>query len=179
MTAPANLVSAFDPRQTVTIPVQRLWRVELFAASDVNRAKKYVPCPMRVLLVDDNPDALSILSLMFAAEGHIVTMATNPTEALGHAAATRPEVVLLDIGMPGMNGFDLARAIRALDQKPRPLIVALSGYVETEHIRRGFEAGFDFHYPKTIEPNVVLETVREHAARVARMGIDNRWGKPH
>jgi CheY-like chemotaxis protein len=134
---------------------------------------------MRVLLVDDNPDALSISSLLFAAEGHIVTMATNPAEALGHAAATRSEVVVLDIGMPGMNGFDLARAIRALDQKPRPLIIALSGYTEPEHIRRGIEAGFDFHYPKTIDPNVVLETVREHAQRVARTGIDNPSGKPH
>jgi CheY-like chemotaxis protein len=118
-------------------------------------------------------------SLLFAAEGHIVTMATNPTEALGHAAATCPEVVVLDIGMPVMNGFALARAIRALNTKPRPLIIAVSGYTEAGHIKRGIEAGFDFHYPKTIDPNVILETVREHAVRVARTGIDNPSGKPH
>jgi two-component system CheB/CheR fusion protein len=134
---------------------------------------------MRVLLVDDNPDALSMSSLLFAAEGHIVTMATNPTEALGHAAATRPEVVVLDIGMPGMNGFELARAIRALNQKPRPLIIAVSGYTQDGHIKRGIEAGFDFHYPKTIDPNVILATVREHAARVSKTALDDPSGKPH
>jgi len=134
---------------------------------------------MRVLLVDDNPDALSMSSLLFAAEGHIVTMATNPAEALGHAAATRPEVVVLDIGMPGMNGFDLARAIRALNQKPRPLIIAVSGYTEAGHIKRGIEAGFDFHYPKTIDPKVILETMRAHASHVAKTGLDDPSGKPH
>ena len=134
---------------------------------------------MRVLLVDDNPDALSMSSLLFAAEGHMVTMATNPTEALGHAAATRPEVVVLDIGMPGMDGFDLARAIRALNHKPRPLIIAVSGYTSAGHLKRGIEAGFDFHYPKTIDPNVLLATVREHAVRVAKTGVDNQSGKPH
>jgi two-component system CheB/CheR fusion protein len=134
---------------------------------------------MRVLLVDDNADALSMVSMLFATEGHIVTMATSPTEALGHAAATRPEVVVLDIGMPGMNGFELARAIRALKQKPRPLIIAVSGYTEAGHIKRGIESGFDFHYPKSIDPNVILQTVREHAARVAQTGLDNGSGKPH
>ena len=134
---------------------------------------------MRVLLVDDNPDALSLSSMLFAAEGHIVTMATSSTEALGHAAATRPEVVILDIGMPGMNGFELARAIRALNQKPRPLIIAVSGYTEAGHIKRGSESGFDFHYPKSIDPNVILATVREHAASVAQRGLDKPAGKPH
>ena len=134
---------------------------------------------MRVLLVDDNPDALQMSSMLFTAEGHIVTMATDPAEALGHAAATRPEVVILDIGMPGMTGFELARAIRALDQKPRPLIIAVSGYTADGHIKRGVEAGFDFHYPKSIDPNVILATVRAHAARVAQTGSVNPNGKPH
>jgi two-component system CheB/CheR fusion protein len=134
---------------------------------------------MRVLLVDDNPDALSMSSMLFASEGHIVTMATSATEALGHAAATRPEVVILDIGMPGMNGFELSRAIRALEHKPRPLIIAVSGYTEAGHIKRGIESGFDFHYPKSIDPNVILETVREHAARVALDRVDRGSDKPH
>lgn len=134
---------------------------------------------MRVLLVDDNPDALVTSSMLFATEGHIVTMATNPAEALGHAAATRPEIVVLDIGMPGMDGFDLARAILALNHKPRPLIIAVSGYTAAGHIKRGIEAGFDFHYPKTIDPNVILATVREHAARLAQTGLDDQSGKPH
>ena len=134
---------------------------------------------MRVLLVDDNTDSIQTASALFALEGHIVTVASDPHEALAHASATRPEVVILDIGMPGMNGFELARALRALNQKPRPLIIAVSGYTEAGHVKRGAEAGFDFHYPKSIDPNVILETVRHHAARIAQTGLDNPSGKPH
>lgn len=134
---------------------------------------------MRVLLVDDNPDALLTSSMLFATEGHIVTMATHSTEALGHAAATRPEVVVLDIGMPGMDGFELARAIRALDHKPRPLIIAVSGYTSPDYVKRGIEAGFDFHYPKTVDPNVILDTVRQYGVLMVQAGLDNQPGKPH
>src|SRR3954471_674833 len=126
---------------------------------------------MRVLLVDDNTDALTMASALFASEGHIVTVASNPTEALGHAAAIHPEVVVLDIGMPGMDGYELARAIRALDHKPRPLIIAVSGYTAADDIKRGIAARFDFHYPKTIDPNLLLDTVSAYAARVASKGL--------
>lgn len=135
---------------------------------------------MRVLLVDDNVDAVTAASMLFATEGHIVTMASNPHEALAHASATRPEVVVLDIGMPGMDGYELARAIRALNLKPRPLIIAVSGYTEAGDIKRGVDAGFDFHYPKSIDPKVVLDTVKAYAARIALEGLENRSdSKPH
>jgi len=134
---------------------------------------------MRVLLVDDNTDALTMASVLFASEGHIVTMASNPAEALAHAAATRAEVVILDIGMPGMDGYELARAIRALNHKPRPFIIAVSGYTAADDIKRGIAAGFDFHYPKTIDPNLLLHTVSEYAGRVATKGLDEPSQKPH
>ena len=134
---------------------------------------------MRVLLVDDNTDALTMASVLFASEGHVVTMASNPTEALGHAAATHPEVIILDIGMPGMDGYELARAIRALNHKPRPLIIAVSGYTAADDIKRGIAAGFDFHYPKTIDPNVLLHTVSVYAGRVAAKGLNEGSEKRH
>ncbi len=134
---------------------------------------------MRILLVDDNTDALTMASVLFASEGHVVTMASNSTEALGHAAATHPEVIILDIGMPGMDGYELARAIRALDHKPRPLIIAVSGYTAADDIKRGIAAGFDFHYPKTIDPNLLLHTVSAYAGQVATKGLDERAEKPH
>ena len=135
---------------------------------------------MRVLLVDDNTDALATSSMLFAAEGHIVTVASDPHQALAHASATRPEVVILDIGMPGMDGYELARAIRALDQKPRPLIIAVTGYTEAGAIKRGIAAGFDFHYPKTIDPKVVLDTVKAYAGRMALEGLEKRAeDRPH
>ena len=135
---------------------------------------------MRVLLVDDNTDSVATASMLFASEGHIVTVASNPHEALAHASATRPEVVVLDIGMPGMDGYELARAIRALDHKPRPLIIAVSGYTAAGDIKRGIAAGFDFHYPKTIDPKLVLETVKAYAGRMALEGLEKRSDdKPH
>jgi CheY-like chemotaxis protein len=134
---------------------------------------------MRVLLVDDNTDSVQTASALFALEGHIVTVAGDPHQALAHASATRPEVVILDIGMPGMSGFELARAIRALNHKPRPLIIAVSGYTSAGDLKRGIEAGFDFHYPKSIDPNVVLKTVNAYAGRVAVEGLDRESGKPH
>jgi two-component system, chemotaxis family, CheB/CheR fusion protein len=134
---------------------------------------------MRVLLVDDNTDAVQMASALFALDGHIVTVASDPHQALGHASATRPEVVILDIGMPGMNGYELARAIRALNLKPRPLIIAVSGYTSAGDIKRGIEAGFDFHYPKTIDPNVIVKTVNMHAGRMALHALNNESGKPH
>jgi CheY-like chemotaxis protein len=118
-------------------------------------------------------------SVLFASEGHTVTMASNPTEALGHAAAIHPEVVILDIGMPGMDGYELARAIRALGHKPRPLIIAVSGYTAADDIKRGVAAGFDFHYPKTIDPNVLLHTVSTYAGQVAAKAAHAGSGKPH
>jgi CheY-like chemotaxis protein len=134
---------------------------------------------MRVLLVDDNTDALAAASMLFAAEGHVVTVASDPHQALAHASATHPEVVIVDIGMPGMDGYELARAIRALGHKPRPLIIAVSGYTEAGDIKRGVAAGFDFHYPKTIDRQVVLNTVKAHAGRVALEGLEKRADKPH
>ena len=117
--------------------------------------------------------------MLFAVEGHVVTVASNSHQALAHAAATSPEVLILDIGMPGMNGYDLARAVRALNLRPRPLIIAVSGYTEAGDIKRGVAAGFDFHYPKSIDPKVVLETVNAHARRVTIAGLDQRSDKPH
>jgi CheY-like chemotaxis protein len=130
---------------------------------------------MRVLVVDDNLDALNAAGALFSAEGHIVTLSSSPADALAHAATNRPEVIVLDIGMPGMDGFELARAIRALDHKPRPLIIALSGFTEADDITRGRAAGFDYHYPKTVHPRLLLTTLREHAGRIA----NQNFGKPH
>lgn len=130
---------------------------------------------MRVLVVDDNLDALNAAGALFSAEGHIVTLSSSPADALAHAATSRPEVIVLDIGMPVMDGFELARAIRALDHKPRPLIIALSGYTAADDIARGQAAGFDYHYPKTIHPRLLLSTVRDHAGRIA----NDNFGPPH
>jgi CheY-like chemotaxis protein len=75
----------------------------------------------------------------------------------------RPEVVLLDIGMPGMNGLEVARSIRALHATPRPFIVAVTGWGTHEDIQRSLEAGFDLHLVKPVEEEQLLEVLRERA----------------
>jgi two-component system CheB/CheR fusion protein len=75
--------------------------------------------------------------------------------ALAAANEFRPQVVLLDIGLPGMNGFDVARQLRARYQSPRPLLIAISGYGQEEEIQQSLEAGFDHHLIKPVAPTVL------------------------
>jgi CheY-like chemotaxis protein len=121
---------------------------------------------MKILVVDDNTDALKTMGALLTCEGHTVTLASDPTDALGHAAALSPDVVVLDIGMPKLDGYQLAKAIRALEGKPRPLIIAVSGYDGPEHRARGRLAGFDFHFSKTVSAEAVLQVIVDHATWV-------------
>jgi CheY-like chemotaxis protein len=118
---------------------------------------------MRILIVEDNHNSLQTLGALFTREGHTVTLTKAPSEALAHVASNTPDVILLDIGLPGMDGFQFAKAVRSLDMKPRPLIIAYSGYTQNDHLAKGRQAGFDFHFPKTISPTTLLTVIQEHA----------------
>jgi len=123
---------------------------------------------MRILIVEDNQNSLQTLGALFTREGHIVTLTKAPSEALAHVASNTPDVILLDIGLPGMDGFQFAKAVRSLDMKPRPLIIAYSGYSQNDHLAKGRQAGFDFHFPKSISPTTLLTVIQEHAIRATR-----------
>jgi len=107
--------------------------------------------PKRVLIVDDNVDAAGMLAAVLRHCSHEVSVAHSGTEALQLAQTFRPEVVLLDIGMPGMDGFEVARRLRKLDPQPRPLIIAVTGWGASDDERRTREAGFDLHLVKPVE----------------------------
>jgi CheY-like chemotaxis protein len=117
---------------------------------------------MRILIVEDQQTTLQTLGSLFTLEGHTVTLTKAPSEALAHVATNTPDVILLDIGLPGMDGFQLAKAIRSLDMKPRPLIVAYSGYTQNDDVLKGRQAGFDYHFPKSISPKTLLSIIQEH-----------------
>ena len=102
------------------------------------------PQGRRVLIVEDNADFALSLATLLAGEGHGVEIAADGRRALEMVARTRPEVVLLDIGLPELDGFELARRIRERDG-PGPLLVAISGYGREDDQRRAREAGID-HY---------------------------------
>ena len=106
--------------------------------------------PRRILVVDDLVDTAASMAELLEIWGHEVRMAHDGPAALEAARAFRPEVVLLDIGMPGMDGYEVARRIRQEREGPPPLLVALTGYVQERDRRAAREAGFDRHLEKPV-----------------------------
>jgi CheY-like chemotaxis protein len=104
----------------------------------------------RVLVVDDNRDAADTLAAIMRAAGHQVQVAYAGEEAVETARIFRPDLVLLDIGLPGMNGYDVARKLREELSHRSLALVALTGYGQEEDKRRAREAGFDAHLVKPV-----------------------------
>ena len=106
----------------------------------------------RILIVDDNTDTAEAVAETAKAWGHTVTVAHDGATALELTTAFRPEIALVDIGLPQMNGYELARRLRRLDGMEAALLVALTGYAREEDREKAREAGFDYHLTKPIEP---------------------------
>jgi signal transduction histidine kinase/ActR/RegA family two-component response regulator len=109
----------------------------------------------RVLIVDDNRDAGESLGMLLSMQGCSVKVAIDGLEALAALESFAPEVVLLDIGMPGMDGYEVARRMRARPAGRAALLVALTGWGQPEDKRRSAEAGFDDHLTKPVDPGVL------------------------
>jgi len=105
----------------------------------------------RILIVDDNADALMSLANLLGLDGHEVCTAANGFLALDAGPAFRPEVAVLDIGMPGLDGYELARRIRAQSWGRSMVLVALTGWGQEADRRRSHEAGFDSHWVKPLD----------------------------
>src|SRR5262249_19062896 len=104
--------------------------------------------PRRILVVDDNVDAAQTLAMLVRLAGHQVEVAHDGRTTLKLAAQFRPHVILLDIGLPGMSGYEIARQLRRRPDGDRPLLVAVSGYGRDDDLRQAQEAGFDHHFTK-------------------------------
>ncbi len=112
----------------------------------------------RVLIVDDNKDSAEVLGILVGVWGHDVAMAHDGVTALEVAARHSPEVVLLDLGLPRLNGYEVARRIREDPALCGALLIAVSGYGKPEDHRRTKEVGFDHHLVKPVDP-AVLESL--------------------
>jgi PAS domain S-box-containing protein len=123
----------------------------------------------RILIVDDNRDAADSLGMLLKMLGNQVFTARDGLEAVGAAAEFRPDVVLLDIGLPKLNGYEAARRIRAQRGGDGMLLVALTGWGQPEDRRRSREAGFDHHLTKPVD----FKDMKELLARPAQRGADN------
>jgi PAS domain S-box-containing protein len=106
----------------------------------------------RILVVDDNKDAATSMDMVLRIMGNEVQVAHDGLEAVDRAATFKPNVVLLDIGMPKLNGYDAARRIRQLTNGKDMVLVALTGWGQDEDKRRATEAGFDHHLTKPVDP---------------------------
>jgi signal transduction histidine kinase/CheY-like chemotaxis protein len=113
------------------------------------------PPSRRVLAVDDNVDAVESLALLLSAQGHEVRTAYDGPAAVAAAAAFQPEVVFLDIGLPHMDGYEVARRLRGQAGLSITLLVALTGYGQEEDRRRADEAGFDAYLIKPADPTTL------------------------
>jgi PAS domain S-box-containing protein len=118
------------------------------------------PSPSRVLVVDDNPEAAESLALLLRSAGHRVAVATSGAAGVEEARALRPEVAILDIGLPGMDGYEVARRLRS-ETKPgeRLLLVALTGLALEADRVRAREAGFDHYLVKPVEVGALLALI--------------------
>jgi CheY-like chemotaxis protein len=124
----------------------------------------------RILIVDDNADAAQSLATLLQMTGNEVSVAANGSDALRIATESRPELVLLDIGLPGMNGYEVARALRRDPGNGSMLIVGVSGYGAAEDRQRGAEAGLDAHFVKPVEISALAEFVSSRPAGAAPHG---------
>jgi CheY-like chemotaxis protein len=106
--------------------------------------------PKRVLIVDDNVDAAQTLELLLKSLGHETAVAHTGVEALRITPEFRPDIVLLDIGLPGLDGYEVARRLRTLKSEERVRIVAVTGWGQEADKQRSREAGFDLHLVKPI-----------------------------
>jgi signal transduction histidine kinase/CheY-like chemotaxis protein len=123
-------------------------------AATVAEDARIAPAPKSrdVLLVEDNPDAAEMLRRVLELGGHRVRIARDGVEALEALRREPPDVALVDLGLPRMNGYELVRRARASVNGRRPLFVALTGYGLEEDRRRALEAGFDHHLVKPVDP---------------------------
>ena len=117
--------------------------------------------PARILVVDDLAASAETLMTLLEMEGFEVRVASEGMAALKIAEEFRPDVVLLDIGLPGMNGFEVAHRLRTQPESREALLIALTGYGEAESRSRSAQAGFDFHMVKPADVNLLLSMLAD------------------
>ncbi len=113
-----------------------------------------------MLVVDDNTDAARALELVLKSLGHEARVEHDGERALKVAAAFKPDVVLLDLGLPGMDGFELARRLRKA-QGPGLRVIAVTGWGQETDRQRSQEAGFDLHLVKPVDPQDLARIISE------------------
>ncbi|MDR5816579.1 PAS domain-containing protein [Caballeronia sp. LZ033] len=142
---------------TVTIRLPRLHHHERHSALALaDQGTRTARKTLRVLVVDDNRDAADSLAMLCESEGHVAQVAYSSSEALEAAPLLKPDVALLDIGLPDIDGYELARRLRRKGET-MPLLIAITGYGQAEDRLRAQSAGFDYHFVKPVNVESLLK----------------------
>ena len=139
---PARLLKQSKPAQTIGTP----------DAAPLRRR--------RLVIADDNEDAAESLAALLRMDGHEVTVVSNGRQALSTITAMQPEIALLDIGMPDLSGYEVARQLRDGPRGQNLTLIAITGWGQDRDKTRALEAGFNHHFTKPIEPDALLELLR-------------------
>jgi CheY-like chemotaxis protein len=130
-------------------------------------------------VVEDHADTAESLALLLRGEGHEVQVAPEGPAAVGAVQIAPPDVLLLDIGLPGMSGWEVARWVTEQPAEKRPLLVAVTGYGREEDRERSEEAGIDLHLVKPVDPDQLLRLQRRFYRVVGGVSTaDDHRGAP-
>jgi signal transduction histidine kinase/ActR/RegA family two-component response regulator len=164
-------ISSPGPGQGTDVEV----RLPVTAAADASAVAAEGPAvaagrSLRVLIVEDNLDAAEMMEMVVARLGHVTKLAHDGVSALTIAAQFAPDVIFLDIGLPGMNGYTVARTLRELPQFRRVHLAAVTGWGQEEDRRKARESGFDSHFTKPLSPSALEDLLGAIAQRVLSAG---------
>ena len=136
----------------VRLPVEAIDAEQQSRRVDEPKDEPRADTDQRILVVDDNEDAATTLGLLLELNGYEVEVAHDGPTALETAADFAPDLIFLDLGMPGMDGYEVARKLSEDEPSHRATLVALTGWSQPEDRRRTEEAGFDYHFVKPLDP---------------------------
>jgi CheY-like chemotaxis protein len=160
-----GLGSQFIIRLPIVVPGTQKQTIEI----DEDRAGQSV---FRILIVDDNRDGANSLSLMLKIMGNETKTAYDGQEGVEIASAFLPDIVLMDIGLPKLNGYEACRAIRRTSWGKKVFMIALTGWGQDEDRRRSQEAGFDRHFVKPVDSAALAKLLGELSANSMKRPLD-------
>lgn len=145
---------------TIRLPLETLRAAPPPAPATAHPA---APVAHRVLIVEDNLDAAEAMLLLLRGMGHEVAAVNDGHEAAAAARAFHPDVILLDIGLPGLDGYELAKLLRTMPETRQARLIAVSGYGQQKDRARSLSAGFDLHLVKPVDPARLIEAINHSA----------------
>ncbi len=146
---------------TVRLPAASPAAPEEVATGGAPAAEPTSRVPLRILVVDDNVDAADSVAWLLRSRAHEVRTAHDGRSAIEVAKEFRPQVVVLDLGLPKLDGYEVSRRLRSASGTRDALIVAVSGYGQDEDRRRSSQAGCDYHFIKPVDFQTLLGVLRE------------------